>query len=404
MSKLQLAAIMAPATQDCWWYYGQTLANVAQLLTQNKAMPTSINAYVDGNGVKLTVVMEPATTPYWWWVGITAEQVGQFLTQNKAQLTDISAYIDTDNQLKFAVIMTPAAEASWWYFGQTAAQVGQLLTQNKAMLTAISAYVDTDNSVKLAVVMEPATKPYWWWVGITAAQVGQFLTQNAALLTDISAYIDTDNQLKFAVIMTPAALEASSPLGPLATVRWWYFGDPGYIGQQLTQNKACMVAVSPYLLSTTNSITVDTFPNISGLNGTANLTINESGAYSFSGGWSPSNFFTGLAQQTVAYTIAIRDIRGKLFIFTTSGTVPPGGSYNFNYNSTDSKLAEDWQFLSVGYTWHDNYSANLDLGSELGNFVQSVVNWFNQNQQTIDNVIQVVGDVAGVVTTIAAAA
>jgi hypothetical protein len=41
MSKLQLAAIMAPANQAYWWYYSQTAAQVAQLLTQNKAMPTS---------------------------------------------------------------------------------------------------------------------------------------------------------------------------------------------------------------------------------------------------------------------------------------------------------------------------------------------------------------------------
>ena len=384
-SKLQLVGIMAPANQGYWWYFGQTAAQVGQLLTQNKAMLTSISAYVDtDNTVKLAVVMEPATKPYWWWIGLTADQVNQYLAQNKAQLADISAYIDTDNQLKFAVIMTPGT-GTGWYYGSTGAQVGQQLTQSKSSLATISAYVDTDIAVKFAFAMVPSDQS-WWYFGQTAAQVGQLLTQNKAMPTDISAYVDTDNSLKFAVVMAPAN-----------QTWWWYYGDPAFIGQQLTQNKARMIAVSAYLLSTTDSITVNTYPNISGLNGTANLTIAESGAYTFSGGWSPSNVGTGLASQDVAYSLAIRDIRGRLFLFTTSGNVPTEGSYNFNNKGTNASLAEDWQFLSAGYTWHDNYSANVDIGATLQGLVQDVVNWFNQNQQTISDVVQVVGDVAGIV-------
>jgi len=42
--QLGLASIMAPANQGYWWYFGQTAQQVRQLLTQNKAMLTSINA------------------------------------------------------------------------------------------------------------------------------------------------------------------------------------------------------------------------------------------------------------------------------------------------------------------------------------------------------------------------
>jgi hypothetical protein len=88
------------------------------------------------------------------------------------------------------------------------------------------------------------------------------------------AYIDTDTTVKFAFAMVPAN-----------QTWWWYFGDPSFVGQQLVKNKASMIELSPCLLSTTNSITINTYPNISGLNGTADLTIDESGSYSFSGGW-----------------------------------------------------------------------------------------------------------------------
>jgi hypothetical protein len=326
--------------------------------------------------------MEPATEQWWWWVGLTAAQVGQYLTQNKAQLTDISAYIDTDHHLKFAVIMRPGT-GTGWYYGCTGAQVGQHLTQSKSRLATISAYVDTDNTVKFAFAMVPVDQTSWWYFGETAAKVGELLTQNKAMLTDISAYVDTDNTLKFVVVMAPANQTWS-----------WYYGDPAFIGQQLTQNKARMIAVSSYLWSTTDSITVNTYPDISGLNGTADLTIARSGAYFFSGGWSPSNVLTGLVGQDVSYSLAIRDnIRDKLFTFTTSGSVPIEGSYNFNNKGTNVSLAQDWQFLSAGYTWHDNYSAYLDVGKT----VQDIVNWYNQNKQTISQVVQVVGEVAGIV-------
>jgi hypothetical protein len=52
------------------------------------------------------VVMAPADQEWWWYFGQTGAQVGELLTQNKAMLTNISAYIDTDLSLKFASIMS----------------------------------------------------------------------------------------------------------------------------------------------------------------------------------------------------------------------------------------------------------------------------------------------------------
>jgi len=288
------------------------------------------------------------------------------------------------SQLEFAAIMAPANQDSWWYFGLTAEQVSQYLTQNKAMLTDINAYVDTDDTVKFAVVMAPANQEWWWYTGATAAQVGQYLTQNKALLTDISAYIDTDNELKFAVVMAPANQE---------WLGWYYGFDAAQLGQQLTKNKARLTAVSPFLVSTSNSITINSYPNVSGLNGSAVLTVEETGAYSFSGGWSPSNAVTGLAAQDVNLVLTVRDIRGTLWVFSTAGTVPVEESYNFNNNGTNASLAENWQFLSAAYSWHDAYSASIDLLATWNGIVQ----WYNQNQQTIDQVVQVAGDIAGLV-------
>ena len=74
-------------------------------------------------------------------------------------------------------------------------------------------------------------------LGADGQRVGQLLTQNKAMLTDISPYIDVDNTLKFAVIMAPANQEW-----------WWYWGQTGeQVGQLLTQNKAMLTDISPYI-------------------------------------------------------------------------------------------------------------------------------------------------------------
>ena len=140
-----------------------------------------------------------------------------------------------------------------------------------------------------------------------------------------------------------------------------------------------------------DSITVNSFPNISGLNGTATLTVYESGAYSFSGGWSPSNIFSGGVAQDVNLVLTLRDSIGTLWVFSTAGTVPIEGSYNFNDTGTNVLLAQNWHFLSAGHTWHDGYSADIDpLGT-----ANEVINWYNQNKQTIDKIEQVVGTIIG---------
>src|SRR5271165_5324358 len=139
-----------------------------------------------------------------------------------------------------------------------------------------------------------------------------------------------------------------------------------------------------------NSITINSHPNVSGLDGTATLTVYESGAYSFSGGWSPSNIFTGGVAQDVNLVLTLRDSLDTLWVFSTSGTVPIEGSYNFNDTGTNVLLAQNWQFLSAGYTWHDDYNANLDLLTT----ANEIINWYNQNKQTIDKIVQVAGEIA----------
>ena len=109
------------------------------------------------------------------------------------------------------------------------------------------------------------------------------------------------------------------------------------------------------------------------------------------GGWSPSNILTGTAAQDVNLVFTLRDSRGTLWVFSTAGTVPIEGRYNFNDTGTNVLLAQNWKFLSAGYTWHDNYSATIDLPAT----GEEALNWYNQNKQTINQIVQVVGSNPG---------
>src|SRR5208282_4625448 len=146
-------------------------------------------------------------------------------------------------------------------------------------LKKVSPYIDpADKTLKFAVIMTAtgSASSWWWYPRLTGEQVGQFLTQNKAMLTAISAYIDTDATLKFAVIMAQGQ-----------GAWWWWWGQTGpQVGQLLTQNNAT-------------------------------LTLLESGAYSFSGSWSPSNPFTGLIPQDVNFVMTLRDVRGTVWTFAT---------------------------------------------------------------------------------------
>ena len=135
---------------------------------------------------------------WWWYYGVTGEQVGQYLTQNNAMLTDIDAYIDSDNSLKFIVTMAPATGTWWWWWGQTAAQVVNLLNQNHARLTKVSPYTDpSDNTLKFAVIMTPlaGAESSSWDYGLTGSQLGSLFQNLNAMPTQISAYTDVDGQL-----------------------------------------------------------------------------------------------------------------------------------------------------------------------------------------------------------------
>jgi hypothetical protein len=78
------------------------------------------------------------------------------------------------------------------------------------------------DTVKFTTIMGPPTGGSWWWYwGLSGEEVGARLSQNKAQLTDISPYIAPDGTLRFAVIM----------VGQTGKAWWWYWGQTGDQGE-----------------------------------------------------------------------------------------------------------------------------------------------------------------------------
>ncbi len=73
------------------YYYGQTAAQVSNLLATNKARLTDIERTSDG---KFDVVMQKAGKEAWWWlVGATQAQVSDLASQTGARIYKVSSFV-----------------------------------------------------------------------------------------------------------------------------------------------------------------------------------------------------------------------------------------------------------------------------------------------------------------------
>ncbi len=236
----------------------------------------------------------------------------------------------------------------------------------------------------------------WTQVGGPAGQIyggGYGLVATNPSNGDLWRYLGTPN--KWQQIGGPGAAFTVAGntvfgLSPGGQGVWQYDGSGTswtQVGGPASEIVACLI------VPVETSITLNGSPNVSGLNGHVTLTIEESGAYSFSGSWSPSNVLTGVISQDVNFVMTLRDVQGTVWVFSTSGTVPSESTYSFNNKGTNPSLAANWQFLQLGYTAHDQVNAGLDLGATW----TAIENWYKQNEQTINEVVQVVGAIAGAV-------
>jgi len=196
-----------------WWYYGQTPADLTNQIKTLNARLINLDAY-EVNGVTYFAAVLISNTgadaaSWWWYFGENPANIATLLTQNKARLLDLRQY-SVNGVTNYAVVMVQNtgafAQSWWWYYNVSATQVTSLLRQNSAYLTNLQ--LANESGPTFNVVMEkfpvPSGPGWWWYYGETPAELANRSTLNGAWIRDVKTY-QLNGQRVFTALMSSAA-------------------------------------------------------------------------------------------------------------------------------------------------------------------------------------------------------
>ncbi len=179
-----------------WWYYGIDGSTLSGLLDDNNARLISLKAYDIGRSdIRFTAVMISNTGPdasiWWWYYNATPDDISDLVDENEARLTQINAY-EINGQTRYAAVMVDNTGENnkiwWWYINATPEDVSNLVQSNNARLVDM----DIDPATgRLAVIMNSCESgcPYWWWyVHVPEDQLLHLVNQNGARIIDVNDY------------------------------------------------------------------------------------------------------------------------------------------------------------------------------------------------------------------------
>lgn len=234
-------------TPTAWWvYYGQTPAQVSNLVQTLNARIIDIQVDTFTPAYTFTVTMVSNTGAYakgwWWYYGLTGDQVSANLSANNARLISVKAYDIGNGQIRFAAVMIPNtgvdAKGWWWYAGQSISQISALVSSNNARLVAVDPYTVGSGTLYTAIMISNTGADgtgWWWYVNVTPSFLANAVkTDNARIY-----YFINDGSGTFDAILESCAGGCSE---------WWFYD--GLNGTQMVdtavQNGARLVNTSSY--------------------------------------------------------------------------------------------------------------------------------------------------------------
>ena len=181
-----------------WWAYGQTAAEVAQLVNANGARIVDIEVEQASPSYRFSVALVENAGVYdktwWWYYGLTADQLNDHVSTNDGRVIDLEAY-EVGGEVRFAAVMVsndgPQSKAWWWYYHFSATQVSNAATANTARLVDVDTYFIGGQRYYSAVMISNTAadqKAWWWYADRTPEQISSALAANHARLTDIERH------------------------------------------------------------------------------------------------------------------------------------------------------------------------------------------------------------------------
>lgn len=192
-----------------WWYYGQTEAQVNNLLNVNGARLIDVEPYETASGLRFAVVMIQNSggdfaSAHGWFYGQTGPQIDAWVAANPTRrIIDIQPYFDNGN-LRYAFVFlsnTGQNASGWWYYyNVSSAFISTQLANNNARL--IDLEETFPDSGTWSCVMVPVDGQAWWWFfGISSfSDIEPITEQLGARIIDYQRYFVNGN-LRFAMIL-----------------------------------------------------------------------------------------------------------------------------------------------------------------------------------------------------------
>ncbi|MCH7698221.1 MAG: serine hydrolase [Chloroflexi bacterium] len=218
-----------------WWYYGLTAQQVSDNLSDNSARLIDLEPYQTGAGLRFAALMVPNTgdqgKAWWWYFGVDPAFIADALSDNNARLVDFDTYLAGAQKVYTAVMISNTgddAKGWWWYFGVDTTFIANALSDNNARLIDIDVQSAAEGTFN--VVMEACPCPFWWWYyGVTEAQVNKFAAEDGARIVDVETYL-VGGQRRFAVLLINNSNALTSRVGNLLRT-----GTDGAVGLYLKQ-------------------------------------------------------------------------------------------------------------------------------------------------------------------------
>ena len=185
----------AYATSQWYWYYGVTPAEYSAFVGTSSTTglrPAALRPYTasDGSLRFAYIAIDNSTSPIEWWTyyGQTLSQVLQTVSNNSARLIDLRSY-EVGGVTYYASIMvdnTGANNTPWWYFvDQTPTELTALLASNSARLYSLSR---TPSGLYDAIMVPAGTDSWWWLINGSSLDELTFAQQHNARIFDTGQY------------------------------------------------------------------------------------------------------------------------------------------------------------------------------------------------------------------------
>ncbi len=211
--------------KEWWWYYGQTATDIANHAKALNARIINLDAYEVNGQIYFAAIFISNTgadaKSWWWYYGQSPANIASLVQQNKARLVDFRQY-SANGATQYAIVMVDNTGADalawWWYYNITAAETSQFLTQNRAYLVSLqlaNASGPTFNVI-LNSLPTPSGNGWWWYYGVNATELTSLYDLNRAWLRDVKTY-----QLGGQRVFTALMLGTEKP-GPQAVTTYHY--------------------------------------------------------------------------------------------------------------------------------------------------------------------------------------